>query len=328
MRILLVGLGNIATRHIKNIKAIDPRHKILVWRQKSKEEDLKKLKELVDGVVFDAERAIAWNCDAALLCNPAPFHIQTALQLAKQGTDLFIEKPLSNSIEGVDELLQICEQKKLVLMMGFYLRFHPTLLVARQLLDQNKLGKILFFRSEVGQSLSDWRPTQDSRLSVSGQRILGGGVVLELSHELDYARWLLGEVRTLQAQTCRLTELGSDVEDAADILLEFESGATGSIHLDMIQRPSVRNFKIVGSEGTLCGNLKTGELSLFVNGQESPMPLKPWALNDLYISELTYFFDCIRSRKPPLVSGIDGKRALEMALFIKKAAIEGGRITL
>jgi predicted dehydrogenase len=282
-------------------------------------------------VVYSIEAALALKPDAALITGPASSHVATGLALARQGVPLFIEKPLSNTLEGVDALLRLCREKGLPLMVGYNFRFHRPLQASRHALIEGTIGRPLYLRAEVGQYLPDWRPGKDYRTSVSARADMGGGVVLELSHELDYARWLLGEVVYVQATTAKVSDLEIDVEDTAEVTLRFQSGAVGSIHLDMVQRTPTRSCRIVGSEGTLVWDAMTGCVSKYSALR------KDWEVlpsdddvdrNEMYVAELKHFLDCVRSGQTPEVAGEDGKAVLEIALAVKRSSAEGRGIEL
>jgi predicted dehydrogenase len=202
-------------------------------------------------------------------------------------------------------------------MVGYNLRFHPSLQLLKAATDRGSIGRILSVRAEVGQYLPEWRPGSDYRNSVSARRELGGGVFLELSHELDYVRWIAGEITSVMAQADHISDLELNVEDTAEIILRFASGAMGSVHLDMIQQPATRSCKLIGTEGVLTWDgisgsvrlysAKTGTWSDLHTGQKNE-----W--NQMYLDEMEHFISCIRKRKDPLVTGLDGKRVLEIAL--------------
>ena len=115
-------------------------------------------------------------------------------------------------------------------MVGYVLRFLPALHAIRQHLTDGLLGQVHTARVEVGQYLPDWRPGSDYRQGVSGQDKLGGGALLELSHEIDYATWLFGWPQSLQCSRARLSPLEIDVEDSAHVLLEYP-GKRISLHM-------------------------------------------------------------------------------------------------
>ena len=331
MRYLIVGLGSIGKRHLRNIQLIDPHGTVTVWHTHTKRSEMETLDTLSERVVYSFEEAIDPKPDVAFITNPASAHVPIATRLAREGIDLFIEKPLSSILSGVDNLLKIQKKHKTLIMVGYNLRFHQPLQILKQCVGEGKIGKLIGIRSEVGQYLPEWRPGTDYRSSVSARNELGGGAVLELSHELDYALWLAGDVISVTAQTDRLSDLEIDVEDTAEIILRFASGALGSIHLDMVQRPSTRYCKILGTDGTIIWDGTTDSVMLFSNETGLWSILHPEQKVDrnlMYISELEHFFACIRERKEPIITGSDGKRVLQVALAALQSSREQRSISL
>lgn len=331
LRYLLVGLGSIGKRHLKNLRSIEPDSHITIWHTSPKRNGSEENVPLADRVVYSFEESISPKPDAAFITSPAATHIPLAEKLARESVDLFIEKPLSASLFGIDDLLKIQREKKALIMVGYNLRFHRPLQILKKNIDDGKIGKIIGILAEAGQYLPHWRPGTDYRNSASARSDLGGGAVLELSHELDYSLWLLGDVISVTAQAAHLSNLEIDVEDSADIILRFSQGAMGNIHLDMIQQPSSRNCKIVGTDGTIIWNGLTDSVMLFSNGTGEWSVLHPpekedW--NSMYMAEMEHFLSCIRSRKAPLITGEDGKRALTVALAALRSAKEQRSICL
>ena len=325
LRALIVGLGSMGRRHLANLRLIEPAAHITIWHQRSKRQGVAEAPSPADCVVYNLEDALDTKPDAALITNPASLHIETGLALAREGVHLFIEKPLSNTLDGVDELLDLCRQWSLVLTVGYNFRFYRPLQVMRQALQEGRIGCIIALRAEAGQYLPDWRPGSDYWQGVSARRNLGGGAVLELSHELDYVRWLVGEVKTVSAQVGHLSDLEIDVEDTAEIILQFRNGAIGSVHLDMIQRPATRTCRIIGTEGTLAWDWSSHCVRLFsatTNTWSDLHPPKTIDRNEMYVAELRHFLDCVRGKEEPIVSGEDGRRVLEIALAVKRSSKE------
>src|SRR5205085_9733157 len=113
------------------------------------------------------------------------------------------------------------------------------------------IGQVLSVRAEVGQYLPDWHPEDDYGASYAAQSRLGGGAVLTLSHELDYVRWIVGEVTDVRSITMHASSLGMDVEDVAEVLTRHSSGALASIHMDFLDRSYNRRSRWIGEEGTI-----------------------------------------------------------------------------
>jgi predicted dehydrogenase len=329
MRAVIVGLGSIGKRHLANLELIESVSHVTICHQRASRSA--EIPSTRYSSVDRLEDALKTKPDIALITGPASLHVEAALSCARQGVHLFVEKPLSNDLRGVDELIETCHRRNLVLMVGYNLRFFRPLQVMREALIEGRIGRPLMIQSEVGQYLPEWRPDSDYRQSVSARRDLGGGVVLELSHELDYARWLLGEVKSVSAQTDHVSDLEIDVEDVADIILQFHSGAQGSIHLDMIRRPATRTCRIHGTKGTLTWDGISHQTQLFSSETNCWIDLHPATSidrNDMYVAELRHFIECVGNNSSPLVGGEDGLRALQIALAAKQSSSEGRVIEL
>ncbi|MCX6930215.1 MAG: Gfo/Idh/MocA family oxidoreductase [Verrucomicrobia bacterium] len=323
MRALVVSLGSIGRRHLANLRSLEPEAEITVWRQHAPRTAGGNLPPGVNRVVWELEEALASCPEVAIIASPATLHIETGLALARSGVHLLIEKPLSHNLEQVDELLGLCRERSLVLMVGYHLRFCKSLQMVKESLQSGAIGRLMAIRAEVGQFLPQWRPQTDYRQGVSARKELGGGAVLELSHELDYVRWLAGEVRSVQAEVGRLSDLAIDVEDVAEIILRFAEGGIGSVHLDMVQQPMKRFCQLIGTGGTLTWDGLIDSVRLFTASTGKWSDLSPGSTsdrNEMFVSELRHFLECVRQGKAPCVSGVDGRRVLEIALAVKESA--------
>lgn len=323
MKILVVGLGSIGRRHIKNLKAVDPLLDLALWRQQSKSADLGDVSGLVGHVFFQEDQAMAWKPQAVVIANPAPMHMATALRFAEAGAHLFIEKPLSVSLEGIDRLQKICLDKNLVAMVGYVLRFSPALVVMNEALKQGKIGRLLSVQAQVGRYLPSWR-AGDYRTQVSARQELGGGVVLELSHELDYVCWLAGEVKNIQALTGKLSDFDIDVEDVAEIQVRHQGGVLSHIHLDMVDHVPNRGCRLIGTEGTLMWDslLEQHTVRLWRSGDKQWQMIyeqKDLDTNTMHMAQWRHFFDCVNTGQPPMVGLNEAKRVLELSLVVRKA---------
>ena len=320
--ILIAGLGSIGRRHLATVRAVLPDARIVVLRRPG--QALPADAGPKTALVHDVEAALTAGVDAAIVANPAPFHVATALPLALAGVPLLIEKPLADSPEGLAPLLDACAEKNVPLQVGYCLRFDPSLRAMKDALEAGAIGRVLSLNAEVGQYLPDWRPGTDYRQGVSARAALGGGALLELSHEIDYARWLAGEVTAVAAAIGRLGDLEIDVEDSADLLLTFASGARATVHLDMLQRPATRTCRIVGSAGTLAWDGIRHQASLHrpdTDGWEA-LPASAAGRDDIFQSQFRHFLEAIRTGRPPLIDGNDAARTLSVIAAARRSAAE------
>jgi predicted dehydrogenase len=325
-RILIVGLGSAGTRHLQLAREHFPNAKIKVLRQRAQSA----IPQFSEGCFSTMEEAIQFAPQIAIIANPSTFHIHVAQELAQAGVHLLVEKPLSSSLEGVADLIATCKAHNSALMIGYNLRFSPSLESFRKLLSEGIIGELLSVRCEVGQYLPSWRPESDYRKGVSAKKELGGGALLELSHEIDYLRWIFGEVEWIRATLSQQSELEIDVEDSAHLTMGFfpNSGGrqlVGTLNLDLIRHDHTRTCTVIGETGTLRWNGLTGEVELFEEGAPRWKKLygHPPQRDETYRAEWQDFVDSIQDNRIPFVTGDDGLRVLEIIEAARMSANMG-----
>ncbi len=327
-RILIVGLGSIGTRHLGLARELKPDADIRVLRHQA----CAQTPEYADGCFSILEDAIEFAPQLSVIANPAPFHMPVAIALANAGSHLLIEKPLAASLDDVPSLLEIVRLKNSVLLMGYNLRFLPSLQHFRRLLHDGIVGRVLSVRCEVGQYLPTWRPDFDYREGVSACRNLGGGALLELSHELDYLRWILGEVVWVKASLSKQSVLDIDVEDTVHLILGFgpthaPNRLVGMVTLDFIRHDTTRLCTVIGESGSLRWNGLTGVVEHFQEGSRAWSEVFRYAhqRDDSYREEWRHCLDCVESGHSPLISGQDGIAVLEIIEAARRSAQALGR---
>ena len=284
---LVVGSGSIAKRHIRNLRELYPDAEVVCVSSSGR--------HIVASDVgatrtFDTvEAAVLNNPDIAIVASPANFHLAHSESILKANIPVLIEKPLC--VELSDLRRFSFDQMKSKVAVGYNLRFMPAAKAVKCVIDSGSLGRILTVFSEVGQYLPDWRPDSDYRKGVSAQKSLGGGALLELSHELDYLNWFFGNFSEVSAIMGSSKILDIDVEDTVDALLTNKSGAVFHLHLDFLQRSPNRSFKAVGEKGTLIWNLLTNEVTLQRTGAASEVVYSDcdYDRNEMYIEQLRAF---------------------------------------
>ena len=314
-RLLIVGLGSIGKRHLRLARELLPHADIRVLRH----QEYVSIPEQANGCFSSLEQAINFAPQIAVIASPATLHMSSAQPLARAGVHLLVEKPLSGSLDGIPLLLEYCRQHRTVLMIGYNLRFLPSLHRFRALLNENVIGRVLSVRCEIGQHLPSWRPDADYRQGVSARRELGGGALLELSHELDYLRWIFGEVDWVKATLSRQSSLALDVEDTAHLTLGFAPAddghqLIGTVNMDFVRHDTTRLCTTIGENGSLRWNGLTGVVEQFETGAKDWRELfrHQHQRDDSYLAEWTHFLDCIRDQKRPLITGRDGLKVLQI----------------
>ncbi|MDB9806274.1 Gfo/Idh/MocA family oxidoreductase [Amylibacter sp.] len=330
-RILIVGHGSIGKRHLRLARELLPDSDIRVLRHR----DEKSIPEYADGIFRRMEDAVMFSPNLAVIANPATHHVNSALLLARAGAHLLIEKPLSQSVDRVKELLDISIENGCVIAIGYNLRFLHSLQFFRNQLSEGKIGKVLSVRCETGQYLPSWRPEIDYRQSVSARKELGGGALLELSHEFDYLRWIFGEIDWVEGVISQSSCLDIDVEDNAQMLLGFSgngdnSAIVASVAIDFLRHDTTRVCTVIGKKGTFRWNGITNTVEYFAENA------KDWEVlfsdtperDDTYVAEWINFLACIDEGHLPMVTGEDGLRVLQIVDAIRLASESNRRVYL
>ena len=328
MKFLIAGFGSIGRRHLRNLRALGETD-ILLYRSHKSTLDSEEIEDLV--VETDLEAAFSHRPDAVIISNPTALHMDVAIPAAKAGCTILLEKPIAANLERIDELEDALIQGCGKVLVGFQFRFHPSLQYIKRLLKSGGLGRPVAVRSHWGEYLPDWHPWEDYRKSYTARADLGGGVALTLSHPLDYLRWLLGEVESVWGFAGRLGDLELEVEDTAEIGLQFASGAVASVHLDYLQRPAVHRLEIVCTEGTIDWNNATGAVRFYrasTDLWESFLAPVGFDRNDLFLAELRNFMAIGRGLEDPRCTLRDGIEAVRIVQAFYQAAQGGQRVKL
>jgi predicted dehydrogenase len=286
------------------------------------------VKENLGVRVFEkTEGALLEKPDAALVCTPPSTHLPLAKLALEAGCHVFVEKPLSHDLSGIKDIAKLASRKKLIVSIGYNMRFNRSLMKVKEMVSQGTIGKPLSARLIFGQYLPTWRPWQDYRKSYTASKSLGGGIILDGSHEVDYARWLFGEASEICCMAKKVSDLDVETEDVAEMNIMFKGGAIVNIHLDFIRQDYARKCEIVGEKGTISWDYSKGSVVLYDADKKATEVLD---LSDdpnaMYVNEMRHFIGCIKGGKKPLVNLEEGEKSLALALKAKESAESGKTI--
>ena len=331
MKFLLAGLGGIGQRHTRNLRALyGDRCELIAYRVRRDSPVLTDslqieaptgLEERYGIRSFDSlEAALGERPDAVLICNPSSMHLSVALAAAKAGCHLFIEKPLSHSLDQLDELAGLIEDKSLVCMVAYQLRFHPCLQLAHRLLTGGAIGRPVACRAIVGEYLPGWHRYEDYRTMYASKRDLGGGVVLSQIHELDVLFWFFGRPRRIVSMGGHLSDLEIDVEDVASTLFGYD-GMVAHLHQDYLQQPPTRQLEIIGTEGRVAVDLRASSVRGFGASGDllTNESFEGLERNTLFLDEMKCFLSALENGTPVPADLSAGRQSLEMALAIRRS---------
>ena len=309
---LVIGAGNISKKHIENIKILNKKSTVLNLSSSGRVIDTQSNK--ADYFLRNFEEIQQHKLNAVIIASPATFHLEHALFFSTLNIPLLIEKPLSDSMAKYEEASLILSDMNKIIRIAYNLRFLNSMIFFKDFLDKNQLGKIYSIQSEVGQNLINWRPNKKYRDTVSSSKNLGGGVLLELSHELDYLTWIFGDIESVYCKLTNTNHFDIDVEDNVDSIIQTRGGQSINLHMDFLQNKTTRKCKVLGEKGTLNFNILENRIMHYSEDGESNIIYEEHASdpNQSYIDMLQTFLNLDTKKTDTLASLDEARRVLEV----------------
>ena len=301
MIVLIIGLGSIARKHILALRKLNENVSIYALRSgqdKQEEEGIRN--------IYGFEE-IPPHLDFSIVSNPTSKHLEAIQLLIELNKPIFIEKPVFNSLEGISDLLKEVKERNLVTYIGCNLRFHP---IIQRLKTEMNTRRPIEISAYCGSYLPDWRPGVDYRDIYSAQQSLGGGVHLDLIHELDYIVFLLGQPKSTQSYRSKKSNLEIDSTDVAHYVLEYVNTSV-FITVNYYRRKAKRQIECVWRDETWVADLINGTIQddnsniIFTYDLETV---------DLYAQQLTYFWEAVKTGKPVMNDIFEATQVLRMCL--------------
>lgn len=309
MNILIVGLGSIAKKHIAAIRRINNSIKLYALRSNPNA-------DTQDGImnIFDI-KTCDFSFDFAIISNPTNLHYKYIELLTEKGINLFIEKPPLSSLENIKQLTKKTSEFGIITYVACNLRFHPCLQFLKDKLQSN--NKII---NEInvycGSYLPDWRPTRNYREIYSAKSEMGGGVHLDLFHELDYLIWIFGIPKKAHSVLRKVSSLQIDSVDYANYLLEYDS-FTANIILNYYRKDPKRSMEIVFEDETW--NINLLENSIKDQGGRMIYHNRNFSIEDSYFLQMDYYINYLKAKKMPMNSLQESAEVLKICLLNESA---------
>lgn len=328
MRFLILGCGSIGTRHIKNLKQISKNCEIDVYD--SNRNLLDKVSNQLNVNSLDKTDFTSIHYDCVFICTPPVFHINLASQAIQSGLNVFIEKPLSSNSKGISTLLSLSRKNNVLVFVGYNLRFHKAISIIKKIIDSKKYGKPIHSSAFFGSFLIDWRPEQDYRKSYTAVNVLGGGIIHDASHELDYMKFLFGVPIYVQSHYIKTNMLKTDTEALADIILEFKNNLLATIHLDYLRRDYNRSLEVMFESGTISWSFQENKIIIYdAKTQMKKKIVINESVNTMYVNELKHIIKCLKEKKQSKIINLkNGISTFEISEIIKKSQKTGRKIKL
>jgi predicted dehydrogenase len=324
MKGLVIGGGSIGKRHLANLEMLGVQQLGLVENDLTRRQAI--AAEFSVRAFANVEAGMDWQPDFVVIATPTHLHLEHGLRVVRDGIHVFLEKPLCHSAAGISEFAGLVESKKVVSMVGCNMRFHPGPARVKQLLTEERIGRILFAKLHTGSYLPQWRPSTDYRTNYAAREETGGGCILDCVHEIDLARWYLGNVREVVCMAGHISSLEIATEDVAAIVCRHISGAISEIHLDYVQQSYERGCQVVGEHGSIFWDFTQKQVRWFdgATGEWTTFSQPDvWEVNQMYLDEMKHFIDAVASRRPTTLPIPEAVAVMQIAFAAKASAREG-----
>lgn len=337
MRILMIGLGSIGQRHLRNLSGyLGGSAEFLAYRARGLQRTFSDEMKVREGVRLEEEyhiksfhnldEALAQRPSVAYVTNITSQHIPCALKAVRAGCDVFMEKPISDSLEGVRELTREAAERGRVVFIGFQNRFHPCLARIKELVCQPRFGKVISVQSEVGERLTTMHAYEDYAGTYMARKDQGGGVIANQQiHELDYLQWIFGRPEKVAAFCGKNSSLPIDVEDYNDAVF-WVNGDLGSFpiyaHADFFQYPPKRTCRVIFENGWIEADLLAATVTAGCGDEVKRERFPGFTRNQMFLDEMKAFLECVETRRQDMLTLEDGAVSLRMACAAKAASAE------
>lgn len=286
--VLVIGVGSIGLRHIKNLLFLGFRN-IYAFRRSNSANLIIADREII--VISKWKELLNLDIYATIICSPTSMHLTQALRCLKMGSHLLIEKPLTDKRTGLGRFKKEIAKSRKLIAIAYMLRYHPLLRQVKEIVEKKTYGNLLSFSTKWCEYLPDWHPWENYRQSYAARTDLGGGVALTLSHDIDIVNWLTGSkiAKTKIFKNYR-SKLKIDVESGCDILYKYQNGVTGHSHLNYYSKHYERYIELIFDNSTIRVDYVTNSLTIFSNAKKKIIRAKDFDRNQLFINELADFF--------------------------------------
>lgn len=285
MNILIIGLGSIAKKHVLAINKIITKATIYAYRSTANGEN-------INGIInLNSLDSIDFVINFIIISNPTSLHEETIIRCLKFNCPLFIEKPALLDLRNANVIIKQLKNANIATYVGCNMRFHPSLIFLKKLI-LNLGSNINEVNVYFGSYLPDWRPGRDFRQIYSSNPILGGGVHLDLIHELDYCIWIFGNPIFSRRLLRNTSSLNIESIDFANYSLVYQKFNV-DIKLNYYRKDSKREIEIITSDDTIIADLNKNRVYSLITGKTYFE--QPFDICDTYFEQMKYFLNRMNS---------------------------------
>lgn len=330
MKFLVIGLGSMGKRRVRNLQRHGELDIIGFDVRKERAEEAARLYSIK--TFTDFKSAAKEQPDVLVISCPPDKHLEYAHYAAEQGLHFFTEVNTENPTK-LAELIRKLEGKKLVAAPSCTMRYHPCATAIKKLIESNKMGKPMLLTYHSGENLEDWHPWEKVTDYYVGKKETGGGRD-QIMFELEWIRWLLGDISSVRALATKLSKTKADIYDTYDLILETRSGVAANILVDVIQRPADRIFRLVCENGMIHWDWMSHAVRAYNvrEGRWEEIPERPgykgYLVEEMYEEEMKQFLKAVRGEEEYPITFENELKLLEIMYAAEESSETGKKVLL
>ncbi len=332
MRFLIVGLGSMGKRRIRNLQSLKVAEVLGFDPRPDRGGEAAERYGVRTFTKFDD--ALKTNPDALIISTPPDLHLEYARIALQGGKHCFMEASVLS--DGLDEVIALSAKQKRVAAPSCTMRFHPSVRVIKELVEHDTVGTPLSFTYHSGQYLPDWHPWEDYRSYYVAKRATGACREI-VPFELVWLTWVLGDVETVSCFRGKLSTLDADIDDTYQLLLRFKRGILGHMLVDVVSRVPYRTYRLLGEQGVIDWVWSEKKVRVFTADSrtwtEYPEPAGIvergyLAAEDMYIEEMKQFVEAVEGVRDYPYTLAEDKRVLDLLRAAEQSSVEGKHLQL
>lgn len=332
MKILVIGLGSMGKRRLRNLKALKETDVIAFDLR----EDRRKEAEKKFGIKTYAnfKETMKEMPEIFIISVPPAIHLEYQLFAAKNDIHFFTEASVVK--EGLDQVIDILKDKDIVGAASSTLRYHPAIKKIKELVDNNEIGKLCTFTHHSGQYLPDWHPWEKVSDFYVSKRDTGGGREI-VPFELSWITWIFGEIESVSSLIGNTLNMGEGIDDVYHVLITFKSGLIAHLLVDVVSRYAYRYFKLLGSDGVIEWDWNTKQVGIYDPKNQkwdyykedfgaAQEDYNPNIIEEMYIDEMKHFLNAVKKNEKYQYPLVEDKKILDILYKIEESFEKNSKI--
>ena len=334
MKILVIGLGSMGKRRLRNLKALKEEDVIAFDLREDRRKEVEEKYGIRTFANF--EEAMKEKPEVFLISVPPHIHLEYQLYAAKNNIHFFTEASVVR--DRLNEVIEIIKEKDIIGAASSTLRFHPAVKRIKELVDNNEIGKLCTFTHHSGQYLPDWHPWEKVKDYYVSQKETGGGREI-VPFELSWITWIFGDVASVSGLVRNTLNMGDNIDDVYQVLLTFKSGLIAHMLVDVVSRYAYRHFKLLGADGVIEWDWNTKQVGVFNPENQEWKYFKedtgtaqegynPNIIEEMYIDEMKHFLNAVKGKEKYHYTLEDDEKVLDILYKIEESHLKQTKIDL